>query len=131
MIRYGGEAGKSFFRKDGVTQGEILDMILYGLRVLTPSNTHTRVTQMWCSDYTRYGGISPHKGTPGRHYSAGTPTGVIPGNDQYHLGCIQSKCCMGQAIIRREGTDHTERQPVPWEVHQGYRGTGELDEGER
>ena len=54
VIRDGGRTGNFMYNKDGMTQGEPLAMISYGLRVLLLirelQEAHPNVTQPWYAD---------------------------------------------------------------------------------
>ena len=77
--------------KEGMTQGDPLAMIAYGIEVLPLIrelwDAHPCVTQPWYADDAEVGGdVSAGVGAPSGSASAGTSPGILPGAEQEHLG---------------------------------------------
>ena len=93
MVRDTGDGSGHFLHsKEGVTQGDPLPMIVYGIGVLPLiqklRNTHPHVTQPWYADDAGAGGggVPAGTGALSGFASAGTSPGLLPGADQEHLG---------------------------------------------
>ena len=127
--------GHLLFRKERLTQGDPLTMISYGLRFISIIKelhaAQPQVTQLWYPDKAVPGGeLYPHSGTLGWDSGAGTPTWVLPGANQEHLGRLQVQCLPVLSILQVYGTENTAGNPVPWGVHRVWRDIGKLFEGE-
>ena len=93
VIRDTGDGSGHFLNiKEGVTKGDPLAMIEYGIGVLSLirelRNAQPRVTQPWYADDAGGGGDVPAgTGALSVFAIAGTSLGLLLGSDQEHLGC--------------------------------------------
>ena len=97
----GDGSGHFLHSKEGVTQGDPLAMIAYGIRVLPLiqelRDAHPRVTQTGYADDAEAGGggVPADAGALPGSASAGTSPGLLPGADQERLGRGPGERCTG------------------------------------
>ena len=109
-------------RKEGMTQGYHLTMIVYGIGVLPLIrylwDEHPHITQTWYADDAGAGGgggvIGAYPGPLQGYAGKGANNGIIPGADQEYLGRGTAECAEVRVVLPWDGDEYYHRDPVPW-----------------
>ena len=103
--------------KEGVTQGDPLAMIAYGIGVLLLIRelwgSHPRVTQMWYANDEGGGRKFPTRlGPPSRPAGKGPAKRLLPVADHNYFGRCPTECRLGGGVLQRDGAQDGDGEQV-------------------